>query len=275
MSDPMDRCNTHDSSDEIDIRGIFIILNQQKKIILGVFLTCLFLSVVMMVVTKPVYESKAIIAVGQIGQQGQQIQQPIEDPLLLVQRLQESQQAGDSSAVLSTAEIDNKANNVVVLIANGNKPEETQEFLNNIVTQVVQEHERIYNVAFVAHQQRLVSLEQQIKDVDSAIHTYSDVINTNAKSNDSLPLVMVLEKSKAQSQKLDMEKQVTEEKIAIELQLKPTKVFREATLPVTPIKPKPPIYIGSGVIVGLLLGVMLALVKHNMQGGKRRSTDTN
>jgi len=272
MNHPIDISNSHDNSDEIDIRDIFIILKQQKKIIIGVFLTCLFISLVMVTTTKPVYESRAVIAIGQVGQQQQQQQQQqekqvqlqIEEPLLLVQRLQESYQVGNSSVVLSTVEIDKKAaNNVVILIANGNVPEETQNFLNTIVAQVVQEHEKAYNVALAAHQQRLVSIEQQIKSSESEINAYSNVLNANANTKDFSSMLIVLEKSKAELRKMEMEKQLTEEKLTIELQLKPTKVFSEATLPVTPIKPKP-IYIAIGAIIGLLLGVMSAFVKHSL-----------
>jgi len=267
MKDPLNISDSHNTSDEINLKEKIIILKQQKKIIIGAFLICLAISVAMMATTKPVYESRAVIAIGQIGQQGLQgqIQQrQIEEPVLFVQRLQESNQISDSSAFLSTVEIDKKAaNNVVILKTTGNGAEETQKLLNTIVAQIVQEHDKVYNVDLVAHQQRLAFLEQQMKNLEIEINTYSNFLSTNVNAKDPSAMLIVLEKSKAESRRMDTEKQLTEEKSTIELQLKPTKVFREATLPVTPIKPKP-IYITGG-IVGLLLGMMLAFVRHSMQ----------
>lgn len=266
--------------EEIDLYELLAVLARRKKLIIAVFLAAVVAAGAVLLVTKPVYESRAVLAVGSVAQAGQKDvkTQALEDPQVLVQRLKEQYQVDDKTVgarplprLESVTQDKKTANNIIILTADAYTAADAQRFLQDAVAQVMAQHKELYDTVAAEQQTRVATLRQQLQTVDRNMADLDRQAQATAGRDNSLAAIMVMEQSSLQNQHQELTRQLAEAAtLASPVYIKPTQVLRDATLPVKPIKPKL-WYVAIAGVLGLMLGVCAALVAEAVSGRRTRS----
>ncbi len=265
--------------DNITIGQIFNILFNQKSILIITIVLSMVLSTAYLLLVKPVYESRAVIAIGKVT-----VTQPgttqsattqsgaLEDPLLLMQRIKEKYKLGDTTdggktmPMLTSIEIDKKiANNIVILKAQANSPKEAQECLGSVVTPLLEEHQKLYSKYKSLQENRILLLEQELKNSEKETSEFLKQSHVLVNQDSAMAALLLIEKARLDERRIGLQKLVNEEKATVsEINTKPTELLREPTLPINPTKSKLMIIILAGVL-GIFLGIMLAFTKEYIE----------
>lgn len=255
-------------TDEISLSEIWSILLKRKLLIFIIFGGCLILTGIYLLLAKPVYESRAVIRVGQVGQEGSagslQNSIPLQDPDILVQKLKEEYRVDDDSEgarrlpLLSEVINDGKTEEkIITLTARGSSAAQAREFLTGVTDKLLEQHKQLYDQAIGLQQARLNSLKAQLQQLNETIIQYDRRIN--AGSNSALAAILTLEKAKLAEQRPELERQISELALAMSpLYSRPSYVLRQPTLPVKPVQPKKSLYLALAMVLGLMLGVFAA-----------------
>ena len=267
--------------DDITLTEMIHILYKRKQIILATTSLFLLCAIVYLVFAKPIYQSRSVVSIGQIGQDRQELKGGqvvfLEDPQILLQRIKEKYKVGDETEgkitlpALVSVELDKKnTNSTLILKANANNPEEARTYLIAITEELMNEHRSLYNTTYEIYQNQVQALEQRHKTIDQDIIDYNKKIRT-ANGQDGIgAMLLVMDKAKLAEQRYEIEKDLEEAKLRIsKVSLKPTQILREASLPVSPQR-SGIIIIPLSLIMGMVMGIALAMVKEYMVGRNKK-----
>ncbi|MEQ6340345.1 MAG: Wzz/FepE/Etk N-terminal domain-containing protein [Gammaproteobacteria bacterium] len=241
--------------DEISLIDLWRVIVKRKKMIIGSLLLSLLLVGAWIAITKPVYESRAVLGIGQVG--------PLESPQLLVQRLKEEYRIKDDSEGEQKFPLIKEAKTMEKTLANGieitaqaHSAAEAQKFLADVTTKVLRQHLKLYDMARNEQQKQLESLEKQKDQVEQVLILLRSRVTSVAGSDAALAGLLALEQDRLLQQLPQIEQQQAAVRLAMsELQSRPTILLRQPTLPAKPVKPKPALYLALAAVLGLMLGV--------------------
>lgn len=281
--------NTNDSLEAVDenieLSKMLYILSKQKRVIIIINSIFILAALLCMLLVRPVYESRTVIAIGKQPTMQQPViqaatqqpvmqaamQQPtlIEEPLLLVQRIKEKYRVGDTTEpgsilpALVTVDIDKKiaTNNVIVLKAHAYTPKEAQEFLNEVVTPVIDEHQKNFSELKLLQTDRLRQLQQEINDIEEENAEYTRQSRLLASQDGAMAALLLMEKNSRNNYQAQLIKQSDELKsVALDAKIRPTTILKEPTLPVSPVNSKSIMMILI-IILGIIFSLMVVLIK--------------
>ncbi|WP_170270136.1 Wzz/FepE/Etk N-terminal domain-containing protein [Heliorestis acidaminivorans] len=257
--------------DEISLIELWDTLVKRKLIIIGSFITVLLLSILYTFSITPVYESRAVLQVGQTVRG-----QTIEDPAILVQRLKEEYRVGDSSEGsrpmprLRNIEQDRNIKNLIVFTAEGYSSEEAQAVLNNVIDKIKEEHTLKFDEEKEYTELRLTSLNEQFERLDARIISYEERISSLPDRDGALAALLVLEKAKLSEVRSTYERQVMDLELAMsDNNINPTTLLREPTLTISPVKPNNKLNVALGAVVGAMVGVFGAFAIEFISNARR------
>ena len=241
--------------DEVSLIDLWRVITRRKRLIFITIVIILSLVGIWLLITQPVYESRAVLGLGQVGS--------IESPQLVVQRLKEEYRVKDDSEgelllpLLSGVKImDKSLANGVELAAQAHSAKEAQQFLNSIIITIMRRHLHLFDLGRVEQQKQMVSLEKHRDAIERGLGTIRERITALAKGDASLAGLLTLEQDRLIQQLPQVEQQIAAVRLAMsELQSSPTLVLRQPTLPVAPVRPKPALYMVLAGVVGLMLGI--------------------
>lgn len=217
----------------------------------------LLVAAVYLLITPDVFESRAVIQVGQVGQ--------VEAPAILVQRLKEQCRVDDKGAAtemprVTDISVDKKgASNVITILAQDNSAEGAQKHLTQVMQALLAEHAKLYNQAMDAQRQRLQSLNKQRQAVNDYYETLSAHIEAVRKQNPAQAAILAIEKGKLLTDAPRLESEYTALQLAMsDIQSQPTKLLREPTLPDRQTKPKSMLVLVLAFVLGFMLGIIAA-----------------
>ncbi len=244
--------------DEVGLIDLWRVIVKRKKMIIASMLSVLVVVVLWMAITKPVYESRAVLGVGQVGQVGQ-----VEAPQLLVQRLKEEYRVKDESegvtklpAIKEVKTMEKTLPNGVEITAQAHNAEEARQFLAGVMAKVIRQHQKLFTMARDEQQKQLEMLQKRRDDIEQILLLVRHRMSTTAGSDAALAGLLTLEQERLLQQLPQIEQQQVALRLAMsELQSKPTVLLRQPTLPVKPAKPKPALYLALAAVLGLMLGV--------------------
>ena len=248
--------------DEISLIDLWRVIIKRKKMIIGSLLLTLLLVGGWIAISKPVYESRAVLGIGQVGQVGQVAGQ-VEAPQLLVQRLKEEYRVKDESEgvqklpmIKEVKTMEKSLPSGVEIIAQAYEAQEAQKFLTDVVVKVIKQHQMLFDIGRTEQQRQLESLQNEHDRIEQALALIEHRVASLVGSEASLAGLLTLQKDLWRKRMPQIEQQQTAIRLAMsELQSRPTALLRQPTLPANPVKPKPALYLALATVLGLMLGV--------------------
>ncbi len=252
----MDPRETQDfQEDEISLIDLWRVIAKRKRLILITVAVILSLVGAWLLIAKPIYESRAVLGVGQVG--------PIESPQLIVQRLREEHRVKDRSegaqtlpAVTEVKTMEKVLANGVEIIAQAHEAQAAQHFLAEVVAKVMKRHQKLFDVGRAEQTKQLEALQQEAERIEQSLALIEHRISALVGSEASLAGLLTLQKDLLVQRLPQIAQQQTTLRLAMsELQSTPTVVLRTPTLPIEPVSPKPVLYMALAGVVGLMLGI--------------------
>jgi len=279
-------------SEEITLKDIWNVLAKHKVLVLAMPLASLLVATTYLLITPAIFESQAVIQIGQVGQAihvgqlgqviqvGQAIQiGQIETPAILVQRLREQYRVGDDDAIMvmpriSDIRLDKKGANFIILLAQDYSAKGAQKQLAQAVQALLAEHEKRYHQAMDTQQQRLQSRDKQMQQLKELIASLPMAIEAVRKQDSAQAAMLIIEKANLLTEMSSLESEYYALQLALsEIQSYPTKLLREPTLPERQVKPKSKLMAVFALTVGFLLGIMAAFVAEVLAKARWRSRE--
>ncbi len=251
--------------DDVSPLELWSALTGRKALILAILLISLITAGLIVFFIPPVYESRAVLQIGQIVSIGQ-----IESPAVLTKRVMvQDDMDGGKTAIgsarpfIQTAFLE-KDTNLISIIARGPAPDATQEYLAQVIARVMHEHQKLFDLARKEQQQSLNLIQMSVHHLDHEIAANeAKKISILARQPASADAIIALrdEKSKLlESRQRRLVEQMDLRMAVSALRFKPTTLIKAPTLNADPIKPRPLLYFAFAMGIGLMLGIFSALV---------------
>ncbi len=227
------------------------------------------LAFVAILLTHPLYQSRAKIIIGQTGSFTLNQERlnaeltPIEDMQNLRLKLKDafvSNPSGEQGFV-DEIKIMDKAIEVSAL---GSSPIFVQKFLEQILASITENHDEMLNEWKTQIHRQVDSLESQITKTLETSDSYSAQVNSNKMSSDQKFILTLDRKNldiRIERLKIDLEKLKLSQ---LSIYSKPTQLLIKPTLPSRPARPSWPLYISLGLISGFALGIFLAVAQYHL-----------
>jgi LPS O-antigen subunit length determinant protein (WzzB/FepE family) len=261
------------SEDEISLIDLWQVIVARKWLVLAVIAICVLAAVLVSVFMSPLYESRAVVNIGQVTGVGQ-----LEVPGALVQRLREEYRVDDTSEgkipppYLSDVTLSKSGGGDIIEIkARARTAREANRFLSDVTSKLLHQHQAVYDGIRQQLQKRLAVLRNQRDQINSETGLIEKQIRALGDKNASLVATLALEKASLIGQLPELSDEIN--KLALNLspvQSSPTKLIRQPTLPVQPVQPRSVLYIVLSMFGGLLLGVFSALLAEYMVNAKNQ-----
>ncbi len=255
----MDPRETQDFQEgEVSLIDLWRVIAKRRRLVSITVAVILLLVGAWLLIVKPVYESRTVLGMGQVGQVGQ-----VETPQLLVQRLKEEYRVKDQSeggqklpAIKEVKTMEKSLANGVEIIVQAHEPQEAQKFLIEVVAKVIKRHQKLFDVGRAEQTKQLEALQQEAERIEQALVLIEHRISALVGSEASLAGLLTLQKDLLLQRLPQIAQQQTTVRLAMsELQSTPTFMLRTPTLPIEPISPKPVLYMTLAGVVGLMLGI--------------------
>ena len=250
--------------DDISLIDLWRVIVKRKWLVFITVAMALSMVGAWLLIVKPVYESRTVLGIGQIGPMG--AVGPLETPQLLVQRLKEEYRVKDQSegetilpAVKDVKTMEKTLPNGVEIFAQAHDAQDAQKFLAEVVAKVIKRHQKLFDLGRSEQNRQLESLQKESERIEQALalieHRISALVNNEA----SLAGLLTLQKDLLLQRLPQIAQQQNTLRLAMsELQSTPTFALRQPTLPMMPVTPKPVLYMVLAGVVGLMLGIFWA-----------------
>lgn len=247
----LERPVPHLSDDDVYLLELWHTLTRRKGVISVVLLVSLIAAGLSIFLVSPVYESRAVLQIGQIGQIGQ-----VESPTVLTKRIlvQDDADQGKAATAKTRAFIHSafleKETNLVSIIARGSTPEAAREHIAQVVAKVIHEHQELFDLARKKQQQSLDLLQMRSQSLNQ-------MIAANEKEMAALgTYILASERLELLEQRMLIEEKQMELRATMSaLQSKPTTMIKAPTLSTDPVRPRPLLYFALAIGIGLMLGI--------------------
>jgi len=225
-----------------------------------------------------VYESRAVLQIGQVGGVGKEGgAMPVEPPGVLVERLNEEYRVNDKSEgkhefpLIASVTLNKGQQNIVTITARAHSVDDAQRYLATVVGKVQREHEQWLQEAVKQQHTRLDVLGDRM----TLSHQHMQALNESiARLKVSDPLqaaVLLQEKSKFLQELPSMEQEQALLNLSLSrLQTVPTRFLREPTTPISPERPRPVLYLSLALIIGVMLGAMAVFIAEFITNARQR-----
>lgn len=267
-------------TDEFVLVDLWALVARRKKIVLAFFLVTTLGATAWGFLSPFIYESRAVVQVGQLSS----AQSTLESPDDVVERLKEEYRLNDASEgdqqfpLVNAIKAAKGAKNIIIITARGYSAREAHDFLTNVINKLLSEHDARHKRVRELIEERLQAVRNRIIETDNQIKILNKQIVLQNEKNAIAAGILTMEQSVLLQHSTALEKYESQLAMDIhELDMRPTQIFREATLPISPIRPKRSLYIVIGIVSGLMLGVLAAFAAEftffNKKGSSGALTD--
>ena len=263
---------------EIDLIDLWLVLRRRRAVFFGIVLAALTTAIALIIFMPPVYESRAVLQIGQVGGVGKEGgAMPVEPPGVLVERLNEEYRVNDKSEgkhefpLIASVTLNKGQQNIVTITARAHSVDDAQRYLATVVGKVQREHEQWLLEAVKQQHTRLDVLGDRM----TLSHQHMQALNESiARLKVSDPLqaaVLLQEKSKFLQELPSMEQEQALLNLSLSrLQTVPTRFLREPTTPISPERPRPVLYLSLALIIGVMLGAMAVFIAEFITNARQR-----
>lgn len=255
--------------DTVSLVDLWVMLHKSRYWVVAGILSGIVGAVGWVLLPSPVYESRATVQIGTIGEKGM-----IEEPTTLTVRLMdrygaESDQAGprDMPLLARVAQASLTKNaprspDMLKLVAVASSPEDAKNFLGDVVETLVQDHGQLYEGYLIPLRQQLATLEQEVGSIKTQMGQLSGAADRLIASQPVQASILALEKGRLATQlnQLEHERFNLKRRISDPFSVS-TRIVLPPTLPKRPSRPGIVFAAGVGILVGLALGIVVALLR--------------
>jgi LPS O-antigen subunit length determinant protein (WzzB/FepE family) len=283
----------HFGQDEISLRDLWRVLINQKKWVIGIPILCVVLAAVRVSMVMPKWEATAVIQIGQVGQSGvgqgsQLIELPVraiermkmksfEDDVLT--RLKISREEENPMASLFRSTLALKALSTTDLIQvkiRAHSREQAQNWANAVVERLKDVHERLAQPTIERLRKQQAELKKQMQIIEeeriSLLRIVSKSSETSGDSRFSANLLLsnLLLQKNAELREFEMRRLAADEQLT-SVRTYPTSLIDRIYVPEKPASPKQLLVVILAAVLGLILGVIVALLRNYWQSAKVRA----
>lgn len=245
---------------EISLIDLWLVLVRRKVVFLAAFLATVTAVAAFTFLSKPIYESRAVIEIGKLGGS-----LAVEDATALVRWLKEEygvdnpERRGKFPRLDSVENSPKTGQNIVILKSRDLSADGANGFLNTVVRHLMERHQIRYNEARSAQETRLHDLNAEtlmMQDQANVLERLTKTLDDRGQA-----AVLAVERGSLLGTLAKMRDQRATLALSLSaMQSYPTRLVGEPTSSHEPVQPKPVLYLTSGVIAGLFLGAFAAFV---------------
>lgn len=239
----------------LNFSDVWNVLMRRRWVFLGTFLSVLAISVLISVLTTPVYESRATIEIGRIADVG-----VIEKPAITIRRLKEQYRIGDANSVadypkLWSVERGGGAEEDLIFIrARAFQSQGAQGFLRSVCSELLNRHQALWNATQERRMAHITQLDREIDLLEAQVHSLRPL--TEGLEDRAQAAVVAVERGSLLSSLANLRDEQAENTLIMSpVQSYRTRLIKEPTLPTEPAKPRFLLYLVLGVLLGLVLAV--------------------
>lgn len=263
---------------EIDLVDLWLVLRRRRAVFFGIVLAAMATAIALIIFMPPVYESRAVLQIGQVGGVGKEGgAMRVESPGILVERLNEEYRVNDKSEgkrefpLIASVTLNKGQQDIVTITARAHSVDDAQRYLTTVIGKVQSEHEQWLQEAVKQQHTRLDVLGDRM----TLSHQHMQALNESiARLKVSDPLqaaVLLQEKSKFLQELPSMEQEQALLNLSLSrLQTVPTRFLREPTTPISPEQPRPVLYLSLALIIGVMLGAMAVFIAEFITNARQR-----
>lgn len=280
----------HFEQGDISLRDLWRVLVNQKNWVIGVPILCVLLAAVGVSMAKPKWEATAVIQIGQVGQSGVgQGSQLIEPPIRAIERMKMKSfeddvltalkmpvKTGGPVASLFRSTLSLKALGATDLIqvkVRAHSPVEAETWANAVVTRLKDVHERLAEPTIDRLRKQQVELKKQMQIIEEERKNLLKIVSKSSEtSGDSrfsanLLLANLLLQKNAELRDFQMRRLAADEQLT-SVRTYPTSLIDRIYVPENPASPKKLLVVMLAAVLGLILGIVAALIRNYWQSDK-------
>ncbi|MBC7162124.1 MAG: hypothetical protein H5U26_08460 [Immundisolibacter sp.] len=253
--------------DEISLLELWRILAKRKALIMVSFLLCLAGGAAFAFLTAPVYEASVKLRVGQV--KGEEAAPPVilESAEELSSRILAEYGEDVATGVkrerpfIAAASVQKGVTTTVQLTAEGDTAEDAVRLLGDVVRGVQKAHAAMFENNLKPIAERLKSLDQQRVELKQQYADLTQLAEKLEEHDNVQASLLMLERSSV----IDSLNQQATERLSLSQQMmppatRPTELIGEIAAPAKPSKPRKALVLALTAVLGMMGGVMLALV---------------
>lgn len=280
----------HFEQDEFSLRDLWRILISQRRWLLGLPFVCVLLAAVGVFIAKPKWEATAVIQIGQVGQSGVgQGSQLIEPPLRAIERMKMKSFEDDVLTALKIpVEVDDPvaklfrstlslkalgATDLIQVKVRAVSRDQAQTWANAVVDRLREVHERLAQPTIDRLRKQQSALKKQMQIIEeerkNLLTIVSKSIETSGDNRFSANLLLsnLLLQKNAELRDFEMRRLAADEQLT-SVRTYPTSLIDRIYVPEKPASPKKLLIVMLSAVLGLILGVVVALLRNYWQSTK-------
>ena len=280
----------HFEQDEFSLRDLWRILISQRRWLLGLPFVCVLLAAVGVFIAKPKWEAAAVIQIGQVGQSGVgQGSQLIEPPLRAIERMKMKSFEDDVLTALKIpVEVDDPvaklfrstlslkalgATDLIQVKVQAVSRDQAQTWANAVVDRLREVHERLAQPTIDRLRKQQSELKKQMQIIEEERTNLLKIVSKSSEtSGDSrfsanLLLSNLLLQKNAELRDFEMRRLAADEQLT-SVRTYPTSLIDRIYVPEKPASPKKLLIVMLSAVLGLILGVVVALLRNYWQSTK-------
>lgn len=261
-----------DNDDEINLLELWQTLVKRRYIIYACFLVCLAAGIAYAWLKPPVYEANIKVRVGQVqGASG--LLESIEELKLRILADHGSDVADGverERPYIAQASTQKGLNTTLELTAEGDTPEDAARILRDVTQGIIQRHTAILDDNLAPIKARVKSVNEQIQALQQQYDDITQLVEQLRQRDSVQASIAMIERGPI----LDAISSHEDERMRLETLLSPpatrvTKMLGDIVAPAEPAKPKKRLILVLAAVMGLMGGVMLALVAEFLANAKK------
>ena len=253
----------------IDLRELLATLKRRKRTIVWTTLGIFFAALMYIWFTKPIYEAKTLLQIGNIDGKYFESAEELKEMLISKYHVGDKNIKIDPPRLIRVS-IPKKTSGLLQLTAEGYDNESAIKFIRQVIDSISKKHQKYLNTYITLQKNDLSLKKAELTQVAEQIRKISKLVSSLEKraatENDldistySMQLSKALEKLNLlqERQSLLQEEIKKIELSLLPINLKPTRIAGEITMYDHPVKPRKKLVFAVSLITGLMLGVFLA-----------------
>jgi uncharacterized protein involved in exopolysaccharide biosynthesis len=267
MTERMEKCGPDVYVDEISLVELWSTLMRRKVLALAIFLITLLGGVAYLALARPVYESRVVVQVGQLGMLGQMRQagnSDIEDLDVLKLRLKAEYPA------LKSVEAPRKgAQNVFTLTLRHGDRDVAGKQLHDIIEQLLAAHNAVFDKAMGALQEQQRALQGRLADSIKQEDELATMVERVKRSEPTLAALLLAEKNGVSRMIVELEEKLTAlQPLLVEPITVPSRILGQQVTPPRPLQPNTKMITALSLVLAVLLAVFAVFFAEFLKNAK-------
>jgi uncharacterized protein involved in exopolysaccharide biosynthesis len=258
--------------DGISLVDIWLVLLRRRITLLAIVFSTVAAAGAFSFVSKPIYESRAVLEIGKVGGLG-----GLEEVSAVVRWIREEYALDNPEGHQHFPRIDSvdhspkTGQNILIITARDRSAEGAHSFVTGVAARLIGRHRKLYDEGRTAQEARLHELELEIV----ALKNQASLLGKLTKQLDDRgqAAVVAVELSGLLGTLSALRSQRTSLALALSaVQSYPTRLVGQPIPAQKPVRPRPVLFLLVGVVAGLLLGLFAVFFAEIVSSARREMT---